>query len=226
MKKFPIAIIVAACMVMSACSNPEEEAKKLGFSNAAEMKDIQGKGFKTMAEYELDQKKQIEKRKADALKFAIDSIEGDIKSATTVEAVSALRNFKSRFDVFKDPANKDALEKLNTRLQDKFVYVGGIGNVFGGNVGMSGNVSGRLFGRSECEAKIEATYGPPAVNKYGVASSAKFIVQFLQGPMERPKYGINKIYTFNVYPDFYASRSNFDVVCVVAADGSRILGLD
>jgi len=60
MKKFPIALIVAACMVMSACSNPEEEAKKLGFSNAAEMKDIQGKGFKTMAEYSDDKKKKEE----------------------------------------------------------------------------------------------------------------------------------------------------------------------
>lgn len=90
------------------------------------MKDIQGKGFKTMAEYELDQKKQIEKRKADALKFAIDSIEGDIKSATTLEAVSALRNFMSRFDVFKDPVNKDAVEKLKNKLYEKQDNIGAI----------------------------------------------------------------------------------------------------
>ena len=222
MNKVIKSLILISCFAISACSNPEEDAKKLGFSSAAEMKEMQANGYKTMAEFESDKKK----KKADALKSAVDQIELDIKSATTVEAVFSLRNFKNRFVVFDDPDNKEILNKLNTRLQDKFVYVGGIGNIFTGNGGQFGQANGRAVGRSECEAKIEAAYAPPAVNKYGVASSAKFIVQFLQGPMDSPKYGSNKIYTFNVYPDFYASKSNFDVTCVVAADGSKVLGLD
>lgn len=222
MKKLPITLIVATCLAISACSNPEEDAKKLGFSSAAEMKEMQANGYKTMAEFELDKKK----KNADALKSAFDQIELDIKSATTVEAVSALRNFKNRFAIFNDPSNKDVMDKLSTRLQDKFKYVGGIGNVFSENSGQFGQTNGRAVGKNECEAKIEAAYAPPAVNKYGGASSAKFIVQFIQGPMDSPKYGSNKIYTFNVYPDFYASRTNFNVTCVVAADGSKVLGLD
>lgn len=42
---------IALCTLLVACSNPEEDAKKLGFSDVAEMTALQKEGFKTKSEY-------------------------------------------------------------------------------------------------------------------------------------------------------------------------------
>lgn len=69
MKKFLGIIFI---FLISACSNPEEEAKKLGFSNASEMASIQKEGFKTKEEWskkiEDDKKKQEDAKKLDLQK--------------------------------------------------------------------------------------------------------------------------------------------------------------
>jgi hypothetical protein len=48
-----IKIIILALLfgVIAACSNPDEEAKKLGFSDVTEMKNLQGQGFKNKGDY-------------------------------------------------------------------------------------------------------------------------------------------------------------------------------
>ncbi len=45
--------------LISACSNPDEEARKAGFSNMAEMQTIQAKGFKTKLQHD-DAFKEVE----------------------------------------------------------------------------------------------------------------------------------------------------------------------
>jgi len=51
MNKFFKSVILVACLSISACSNPEEDAKKLGFSSVAEMKAIQKRGFEKMSDF-------------------------------------------------------------------------------------------------------------------------------------------------------------------------------
>jgi hypothetical protein len=48
MKKMSLLLLT---VLLAACSNPEEEAKKLGFSDVAEMTALQKEGFKTKSEY-------------------------------------------------------------------------------------------------------------------------------------------------------------------------------
>ena len=43
--------VMALALLISGCGPGEQEIKSLGFSSAAEMKEIQSKGFKTMNEY-------------------------------------------------------------------------------------------------------------------------------------------------------------------------------
>jgi hypothetical protein len=44
-------IALLSSFLLSACGPSEQEAKKIGFSSAAEMKDLQAKGFKTKNDY-------------------------------------------------------------------------------------------------------------------------------------------------------------------------------
>lgn len=48
-----ILILLLTIFSLYGCSNPEEEAKKLGFENAMQMKEIQSKGFQNMEEFKL-----------------------------------------------------------------------------------------------------------------------------------------------------------------------------
>lgn len=67
MKNLLIIFSMAVCLLVSACSNPDDEAKKLGFSNSTEMKELQEKGFKTAEEYkksEQEKSKIIEDAKS------------------------------------------------------------------------------------------------------------------------------------------------------------------
>jgi hypothetical protein len=46
-----IFIGLTAALLLTACGPSEQEAQKLGFTNVAEMKELQSKGFKTKSEY-------------------------------------------------------------------------------------------------------------------------------------------------------------------------------
>lgn len=63
-------ISVSFPLILAACGPSEQEIKSHGFSNAAEMKDIQAKGFKTKQDYETQvAKDEAAKNEAKARSF-------------------------------------------------------------------------------------------------------------------------------------------------------------
>lgn len=49
-----LVVLILMSMMIYGCASSEDEAKKLGFANAAEMKDIHSKGWHTKTRYEED----------------------------------------------------------------------------------------------------------------------------------------------------------------------------
>lgn len=52
MKYFVIAISTLLCLLLQGCGNKEDEAKKLGYKDVAEMTELQAKGFKDKASFD------------------------------------------------------------------------------------------------------------------------------------------------------------------------------
>ncbi len=73
---------------LTACGPSEREIKNLGFSSAAEMKEIQAKGFKTKQDYEAQVAKDEAKAKAER--------EAREKSERQARAAKAIKVFKQR----------------------------------------------------------------------------------------------------------------------------------
>lgn len=59
MKKLIVSFACLASLSLLGCGPSEQEIKNLGFSNAAEMKEIQAKGFKTKDEYDQSLVKEL-----------------------------------------------------------------------------------------------------------------------------------------------------------------------
>lgn len=56
-----LVFIALVAFFLTACSNPEEEAKKLGFSDVAEMTALQKEGFKSKSEYTKKMEEEAKK---------------------------------------------------------------------------------------------------------------------------------------------------------------------
>jgi hypothetical protein len=97
---------LAFTLLLSACGPSEQEIKSLGFSNAAEMKDIQSKGFKTKQDYEtqiaIDEAKAKAEKEAALEAQRIAEMEAEAKAIAEREAErqaqagNAIKVFKKR----------------------------------------------------------------------------------------------------------------------------------
>jgi len=67
-KTFSLAFI----FILTACGPSDQEIKSLGFSNAAEMQDIQAKGFKTKQDYEAQKEAERQAQIYRAFKLSQD----------------------------------------------------------------------------------------------------------------------------------------------------------
>jgi len=81
-----------AALLLTACGPSEQEIKSLGFSNAAEMKEIQAKGFKTKQEYEA----QIAKEQAQAEAEKEAALAAQKKAEMQEQADKAIKVYKRR----------------------------------------------------------------------------------------------------------------------------------
>jgi hypothetical protein len=75
-------------LLITACGPSEQEIKSLGFSNAAEMKEIQAKGFKTKQEYETQTAQAEAERQA--------ALEAQKKAEMQEQADKAIKVYKRR----------------------------------------------------------------------------------------------------------------------------------
>ena len=77
MRTSKLLILIVFFFTLTACGNPEDEAKKLGFTDVAEMKALQAKGFKNRKDYVENLLKDSGCDTEDELNHAMSEVNGN-----------------------------------------------------------------------------------------------------------------------------------------------------